>query len=132
MTEPATPNADKFVAQYVALRDKLKAMDEEHEKRKKPVREALEAVGGLLTELLEKTNSEAISTEHGTCYTSTRYTASLADPQAFMDFVLSTRQFELLDRKANTTAVKAYVEEHKALPVGCNLTSIKTIGVRRK
>jgi hypothetical protein len=70
-------------------------------------------------------------TKGGTIYTSTRYTASLADPEAFMKFVIETRQFDLLDRKANSTAVKDYVGEHNVLPTGCNLTAMKTLGVRR-
>ena len=130
-TEQVPPNAEKFVGQFVALRDKLKAMDAAHDEARKPLREAMDVISGRLTELLEATSSEAIRTSSGTVYTITRYTASLADPEAFMNHVVATEQFELLDRKANATAVREYVEEHKALPPGCNLNPIKTVGVRR-
>jgi hypothetical protein len=48
----------------------------------------------------------------------------------FMDFVVENKFFHLLDRRANTPAVKTWVEEHKELPPGCNLTSVQTLGVR--
>jgi hypothetical protein len=41
-------------------------------------------------------------------------------------------KFELLDRRANATAVKAYVKDTNQLPPGCNLNAIQSIGVRRK
>jgi hypothetical protein len=55
----------------------------------------------------------------------------LADPEAFMKYVIDNQAFDMLDRKANVTAVKEYVQETGALPPGVNLSSIKTIGVRR-
>jgi hypothetical protein len=37
----------------------------------------------------------------------------------------------LLERRASQTAVRAYVDEHKALPAGVNLHALETVGVRR-
>jgi hypothetical protein len=48
-----------------------------------------------------------------------------------MDFVLENKQFDLLERRASATAVKAYVEEHNMLPTGVNLNALSSIGVRR-
>jgi hypothetical protein len=48
-----------------------------------------------------------------------------------MAFVKTTNNYDLLDRKANVTAVKDYVSENGTLPPGVNLSSIKTVGVRR-
>lgn len=127
----APPNIDKRVGEYVALRDKLREIEAEYEEKKKPYRAALDKLGGVLMEFLESTGSEAIRTEHGTCHTTTRTSASVADGEAFLKFVIDTERYELLDRRANATAVKAYVTEHGNLPPGCNLSSVKTIGVRR-
>ncbi len=80
---------------------------------------------------MEQAGADNIKTAHGTCYSTTRYTASLADPEAFMKFVRDTGSFDLLDRKANVTAVKDYVAEKSCLPPGVNLSAIKTVGVRR-
>lgn len=119
------------VAQYIAIRDKIKAEDEAHKEKMKPMKEALEQLGGVLAQFMTETGSDGIKTEAGTCYITTRWSASLADADAFMRFVQETGNFDLLDRKANATAVRDYVEEHTTLPPGVNLSSIQQVGVRR-
>jgi hypothetical protein len=128
-TTPAT--VDKRVEQYITIRDRLKEMDAEHEERRKPLVELQNLLTGWMQNFMEQAGADNVKTAHGTCYATTRYTASLADPQVFMDFVITNNAFDLLDRKANTTAVRDYVEEKGGLPPGVNLSSIKTIGVRR-
>ena len=122
---------DKRVEQYVQVRDKIKALDEQHDLARKPLLEIQEILSGKLREFLETNKLENLRTKHGTCYVSTRYTASLADPEIFMDFVIKNNKFELMDRRANATAVRGYVEEHKNLPPGVNLNGVQTVGVRR-
>lgn len=140
MTEtlPAqTPSAEvkakveKRVQQYIQVRDALKKMDEEHDAKRKPLVELQNVLTGWLQEFLENAGIESMRTSEGTAYASTRYTASLADPEAFMKFVLDNQSFDLLDRKANVTAVRDYVDEKGSLPPGVNLSAIKTVGVRR-
>lgn len=122
---------DKRVEQYVNIRDALKAMDAEHDEKRKPLVELQNLLTGWLQNFMEQAGADNIKTAHGTCYNSVRYTASLADPEAFMKHIIANNQFDLLDRKANVTAVKDYVAEHNTLPPGVNLSSIKTVGVRR-
>jgi hypothetical protein len=119
------------VAQYVRCRDKIKEMEEAHKKELAPYKELLDQLEGWLQIYMSKTNSESIKTEAGTVYTTKRFTASLADPDAFMKFVIDSGAFELLDRRANATAVKDYVQENGGLPPGVNLTGIEKVGVRR-
>ncbi len=125
------PTLAKRIEQYVAIRDRVKAMDEAHEKAKKPLTDALAELNGHLQKFLDESGSDSVKTKWGTCYKSIRYTASLADSQAFMDYVVDHKRFELLDRKANSTAVRAFVEENGNLPPGCNLSALSTVGVRR-
>lgn len=122
----------KRVQQYVDVRDKLKQLNTEHEERIKPLLEIQEILAGRLQAALDANNAENIKTEHGTFYRSIRYSASLADPDVFMKFVIDNRKFDLLDRRANPTAVRAYVDAEKTLPPGCNLNAIHSVGVRRK
>lgn len=123
---------DKRVAQYIAVRDKLRALDARHEAEIKPLLEIQQILSGKLEEFLATNKLDNSKTAHGTFYRSTRYTASLADPDIFMTFVKANSKFELLDRRANATAVHDYVKEHNQLPPGCNLNAIQSIGVRRK
>lgn len=122
---------DKRVEQYIQVRDAIKAANEAHEAQIKPLVELQNLLTGWMQNFMEQAGADNIKTAHGTCYSTTRFTASLADPEAFMKFVRDTDAFDMLDRKANTTAVKDYVAEHGVLPPGVNLSSIKTVGVRR-
>ncbi|GAC1424434.1 MAG: hypothetical protein NVSMB6_25380 [Burkholderiaceae bacterium] len=132
MTENTTPDTalDQRVREYLAIRDKLKAIDAAHDAARKIYVETLSSLSGVMLDILEKTGAEGARTSFGTVYTSSKTTASLADPDAFMRFVIANGKFDLMDRKANATAVRDYVNENKQLPPGCNLTTVKTLGVR--
>jgi hypothetical protein len=121
----------KRVQQYVAIRDKLAEAEEDHKKAIAPLIETQNLLTSWLTEALSTAGAQSIKTEQGTVYSSTRWTASLDDPKAFMDFIVANQKFDLLDRRANATAVKAFVEEGGSLPPGAKLNAIRTIGVRR-
>lgn len=131
--DPPLPGAtvDKRVEQYIRVRDAIQEANKKHEEQIKPLVEIQNLLTGWMQNFMEQAGADNIKTAHGTCYSTTRYTASLADPEAFMNHVISSKSFDLLDRKANVTAVKEYVQEHGSLPPGVNLSSIKTVGVRR-
>jgi hypothetical protein len=131
MTE-ATATVEQRVQQYVQVRDALKALDEAHEKKRAPYVELQNALGGWLQQFLTNAAATSIKTECGTVYSTTRYSASLADSEAFMNYVITNNKFELMDRRANATAVKDFVKDTGGLPPGCNLTAHVTVGVRRK
>lgn len=119
------------VKQYVDVRDKLKQMDEAHDKARADIVAVKDLLEGWIQQFMDTAGVTSVKTDHGTTFTTTRYSASLADPAAFMDFVVKTNQLELLDRKANVTAVRDYVETHKQLPPGVNLSARTTVNVRR-
>lgn len=122
---------NKRIAQYVQIRDELAKKKEAYENSIKPLVEVQNLLTGWLQEFLDQAGAESVKTKHGTCYQNTRYSASLADPDAFMAFVRSTNNYDLLDRKANVTAIREFVVEKNVLPPGVNLSAIKTVGVRR-
>lgn len=121
----------KRVEQYVRLRDKIKSLDDEHKQKMKPYKEALEKLNGAMLTHLMQIGAENIRTEFGTVYRNTKTSATLADPEAFMEFVVSNEAWDLMDRKANVTAVKDYLAENNTLPPGVNFNQIVEVGVRR-
>jgi len=135
--EPATlgsavqAKVEQRIGQYVECRDAIARAKDEFEKSIAPLVDLQNKLTGWLQRFMETNGATSIKSKQGTCYASTRYTASLADPEAFMKYVISNQQFDLLDRKANVTAVKDHVKEKGALPPGVNLSAIETIGVRR-
>lgn len=130
-SDEATQKFEKRTAQYIAVRDKIKEISERHAEELKPLVELQNDLTAWFTEELDRVGAQSVKTGKGTVYQSTRYSASLQDPKAFMDYVVSNNAFDLLDRKANSTAVRDFVEQHKSEPPGCKLSAIRTVGVRR-
>lgn len=129
----ATPGNDvnDRIAQHFAVRAVLDQVEKEVAKATFPLEELKRLLEGWFDKFLTSTKQENAVCVAGTVHWNTRVTASLADPQAFMDFVIANNKFELLDRKANSTAVQDYVKANKANPPGVNLTAHRTIGVNK-
>lgn len=124
-------HVNKRIADFVRLRDEIKRLEDEHKKQMAPYRETLEKLSNVLMGHLNAVGAESIRAEAGTVYKTEKRSASIADKQAFWDFVMSTQNFDLLDYKANVTAVSEYIDEKHALPPGVNFTSTILVGVRR-
>ena len=113
------------------MRDKIKEISERHAEELKPLTNLQNDLTAWFTEELDRVGAKSVKTTEGTVYQSTRYSASLSDPKAFMDHVIATQSWDLLDRKANSTAVRDFIEQHKSEPPGVRLSAIRTVGVRR-
>lgn len=118
---------------YIRLRDALKAKKEEHAAIEKKYSDEMNLLQGWFQAVLDGLGSgvTSIKTKCGTVTSSTRYTASLEDAEAFMRHVIGTESWDLLDRRANATAVRAFVDANGQLPPGAKLSALRTIGVTR-
>lgn len=124
-------NVDKWSEQFLGLRELRRKIKETYEAEDKKIRLLQESVESKLLDFLRTNNLVNVKTAAGTVHTTTRYTASLQDADTFMKFVISTGKFELLDRRANATAVRDFVETEKTLPPGCNLSALTSLGFRK-
>jgi len=121
----------KRVAQYVALRDKIREMNKAHEEAIKPYEDALFQLNSVLLQHLTAQNVESVKTEFGTVYKSRRYSASIQDVEAFWDYVVQNQAWELVDKRANANACADHATQTGNPPPGLNFSSIYTAGVRR-
>jgi len=96
-----------------------------------PYKKALDDMNALLLNHLNEIGANNVNTDAGTVYRTEKKAASLADPKAFMDYVITNKAWDLMDRKANTTAVAEFMKEHQTLPPGVNFSSAFVVGVRR-
>lgn len=126
-----TDDMELRTQQFIEIRDMIKRQDDAHKEKMKPLREIQEVLAGRIQQFMAANKLSNLKTKAGTCYTTTKRTASLADPDAFMRYVIDHSAFDLMDRRANSTAVQDFVTKNKALPPGVNLNTIETVGVRR-
>ena len=129
---PAPTQVDKRVAQYVKLRDHIKERDDAHKETMKPFRELFEQLNGAMLKHLQSIGADSVSTAFGTVYRCEKKSCSIADMGAFWTHVITSGDWDLVDRKANVTAVQAYIEKNNAPVPGVNYNSRFEAGVRRK
>ena len=131
MAEQEDGQVAKRTAQYLAIKDKIKEKEDEFEKTLKPLKELKVLLEGYFEKVLTQTGVQTLVSKTGTVHWNTRHSCPLEDPQAFMDFVIKNNLFDLVDRRANVTAVREYAKEHGVIPPGANPKSIRTIGARK-
>jgi hypothetical protein len=128
---PLEPKLARYMQAYVAGRDKLKKMEEAYKVSIAKDKETMNMIEGYLLKFLEQTGGDNMKTPYGTFFKTTKHTASLEDPKAFLNFVIAGAHWDLIDKKANVTAVMAFLEENKELPPGVKLSSKLDVNVRR-
>jgi hypothetical protein len=122
----------KWVGQYIKLRDMLEDFDAAMVKRRNEefVFKMNKLQGRMLT-ALDATGLKSAKTENGTASVLTKSTAACSDPDAFITFVRENDAYELMDRRANATACRAFAEETGALPPGVEINTTRSVGVRK-
>jgi hypothetical protein len=119
--------ADEIAACMILVRNKLEEID----KLREPWVKKQEQLKDVALEFLKKTGQESAKTANGTFNIHTRYTASLTDGEAFMDFVVARNLFELLEHRASSTACRDYAKENGELPPGVKISTFETVQVRK-
>jgi len=128
----STPvSIDARVDQYVQIRDKIRDMEKAHDEAIKPYKDVLEQLGSVLLDHLTTTGLESARTASGTVYRSERVSASIQDVSAFWGYVEGTQSWDLIDKRANKTAVTDYVKNNGTPPPGVNYNVSHVVGVRR-
>lgn len=132
---PAQPvDLNTRVGQFIKLRDLKTELKEKHKAELAPIEEAMEQLEQVLLSALNAQNASSVKTASGTVYKSLKESASMADPAAFWSYVIASGNFDLVDKKANVTAVKAHIEDpanNGLPPPGVNFTSVALPRVRR-
>jgi len=118
------------IRQYRFVRDEIKKLDEEHESFMKERRALLSWLGSDLLNMLNATGQDSAKTQSGTAYITTQVSATLRDAEEFRRFVIDGQRWEMIDWRANKSAVKDWVAEHREEPPGVAFNPIRTVGVR--
>ena len=120
------------VTLYIQLRDKKAQMKSEFEASVAPITDKMEKLEAKLLDVFNKTGMDSVRTEHGTAYTAVRTTASVADREAFMEFVKANEEWSLIEVRAAKTAIEQFRDNNdNELPPGINIRSERVVNIRR-
>lgn len=122
----------ELVAKYIELRDKKSEIKAEYDAKVAKVDEVLNKIEAKFLEVFESTGMDSVKTEFGTAYSSLRTSASIADREAFMEFVKNHDEWSLLEVRCSKSAVEQFkTANDDQLPPGINWRAERVVNVRR-
>jgi hypothetical protein len=130
-TAPEPVDIEKCAAQFIALRDLKKEMEDDHARRVAPLIAKLEELKTTFSSHMDALNVSNMKTSSGTVGFKSRATASLSDASAFWNYCVTQGNFDLIDKRANVTAVKDFVDANGVAPPGVNYGVYRDVSVTR-
>jgi hypothetical protein len=106
-------------------------LDAAHKAKLEPLVAAMDKTEAAILDLFGKLNIDSAKCEAGTAYKATRTSATVADMDAFLEFVRENDAWQFLEKRVAKTQVDEYVTATKTLPPGINYSAQAVINVRR-
>jgi len=131
MKDTMPEDFDTIVAQFIKLRDAMKAKEEKFKEEIAPAKAYKEALENKLLEKLNEIGGDSVKTGHGTVYRTSRKSASISDAGVFRSFVIGEGNYDLVDWRANAAAIADFIANNDTPPPGVNYSVNYTVGVRR-
>lgn len=125
-------NYETAMAGILRAKEKMAEIDDEAKRKKKPLADTVAKLEAWIQTKAQDEGLDTIPTSAGTGYWSTHYKCTVGDQTAFMDYVRETGDLSLVDKRANKTAVKEYVNEHGQPPPGVNFGGYRVFQIRKK
>jgi len=122
---------DELVKVYIALRDRRAKRKAAFEEEDAPDNDKMEKIEGILLRRMQESGQESVRTAAGTAYKTTKHYTSVADWDAFLDFVKRNDAWEMLTRGVNKTAVEQFKAANEDIPPGVSLRSEVVVNFRR-
>lgn len=122
---------EEAVCDFMAIKDQratLKAAFEEEDNKLKRVQEKIEA---YLLQSSNETGVDSFRTPYGTASKVGKRVFNVKDADAFIDWVIQTGNRQMLPKRANSTPMKEYFEQHEALPPGVETQQFFEISITR-
>ena len=121
----------ELVSKYIELRDKKAQIKAEYDVKVAKVDDVLNKIEAKFLEVFEQTGMDSVRTEFGTAYASLRTSCTIADKEAFMEFVKNNNEWPLLEVRPSKIAVEQYKSVTEELPPGVNWRAERVVNIRR-
>lgn len=133
-TGPApSVDANTIIKAYVTLRDRKAAIKRAAEAEEALVQAKMDKLEAWLLKNMDALGTSQLKSPdgYGTAYIRTQVKASCTDWGIFHEFIVQNNRPDFMEKRVSATAVKEYVEEHKALPPGINIYQERVVTVNR-
>lgn len=113
----------ELIKRYMEFRAKKEEIEEEIKKKLEPIQTKMQMIEAALQKIMIEQGLKNLKSEYGTAYLSIVTSAKVVDRQALIDYVKSTDRWDVIDIRANKTAIK----EEENLP---GVEVVKTLQTR--
>jgi hypothetical protein len=113
MTEESIPTHDQLAGAIVKLRDEIKRIQKEADKKIAKLQEDKEKMESYLRDYCIKNKSKSISTENGTIMCRLVRKVGTTDWPAFYAWVVENDAFDCLEKRIKQSTMNQLIEEHE-------------------
>lgn len=121
----------ELVGMYIGLRAEKDKLYNAYKDSTADIDKKLDKMEAKILEVMQKVGMEAIRTENGTVFSSTKVSSSVADKEAFLDFVRKNDLWQLVDMRPLKAGIKEYREVNDDIPPGINWREERVVQFRR-
>lgn len=122
---------NELVEKYIALRDRKAKFKAEYDAKVAELDAVMDKIEAVLLKTFDDTGMDSVRTSAGTAYKSLRTSVTVADWDAYREHIIANGAWELLEKRANKTAVEQYKSANDDLPPGLNWREERVINIRR-
>lgn len=120
---------EQLVTQYISLREKVDAIKNE---QIKPLEETMDKIEQLMSARLDAEGGQQFKASSGAmAYFQTNDSVACSDPEGFFAFVRANSAWDLIEKRASKTGVRAFIDSEKQIPPGVKYTQIRKVVFRR-
>jgi hypothetical protein len=120
-----------LVESYVAMRDRVKQMEQAHKQALAPFKEAMALIEDVCLIRLQREGGDHIGTPAGTVYQKIDTRVSIADWEMLLGFIQTNQAWHFLTKDVSKEAVVNFLEEFAELPPGVSISRTTAVGIRR-
>lgn len=123
-------NFEEAAARLMECRRELEKLEAAHKVAKARWKERENALESWFSARAQEEGLQNIKTALGTAYWTTHSSATVASREALFAHCKATDAWDLIESRASSTAVKAYIEAHGAAPPGVNYSTRSVFNFR--
>jgi len=121
---------DDLIDKYVQLRNKKAEFKAAYDEKVGKIDEALDKIEQHLMKVFNETGQESAKTAAGTAYKQRRFSASVADWPATLEYIQANERWDLLEKRVAKKVIEEMLEETGEVPPGISTRTEFVINVR--
>lgn len=120
-----------LIDRYIQLRDKKAQITRAHETQVAKFDAAMKKVEEALAKHMTENGTERVGSAAGTAFFSSTRSATVADRDAFFDYLQASGNWHLADLRAAKKQISDFRDENNDLPPGINWREERVVRINR-